>query len=348
LFGYLILLQILQGPPGRYRGHNMVTLINISTSDRPSKERFGYWQDVLSQMLAPVKLRSDDPAGFRASASMFSLGEVQVSRVISSSTELYRTPQLVRQSDPEAYQVTLTLRGRGGVEQSRHGAGLSDRDLVIYDTSRPFYGWARAVDGPAEGVMLVLPRSALPLPDDKVRQLIATRLRGDTGVGALLSNFATGLLASPESYTETDEFRLSTILVDLLAVVLAHHLDEAQRVPVDSRERALLTSICAFIEQRLGHPDLTPTSIAAAHHISLRYLHKLFHQHRSGTTVAAWVRQRRLERCRRDLADPALRHVSVQQVVAHWGFADGNHFSRAFKAAYGIPPTAYRRSVLPG
>jgi AraC-like DNA-binding protein len=40
----------------------------------------------------------------------------------------------------------------------------------------------------------------------------------------------------------------------------------------------------AFIWENLGDPNLTPGAIAAAHHISLRYLHKLFHA--EGQTVA--------------------------------------------------------------
>ncbi|MCG5220618.1 helix-turn-helix domain-containing protein [Streptosporangium soli] len=39
-----------------------------------------------------------------------------------------------------------------------------------------------------------------------------------------------------------------------------------------------MAQIHAFILQNLGDAHLTPDAIAAAHHISVRYLHKLFHQ----------------------------------------------------------------------
>jgi AraC-like DNA-binding protein len=87
---------------------------------------------------------------------------------------------------------------------------------------------------------------------------------------------------------------------------------------------------------------LTPASIAAAHHVSLRYLHKLFEEYGQVRTVAAWVRERRLDRCRRDLADPLLGDWTVEQVASRWGLRGGAHFSRLFKAAFGMPPTAYR------
>jgi AraC-like DNA-binding protein len=98
--------------------------------------------------------------------------------------------------------------------------------------------------------------------------------------------------------------------------------------------------IRAFIEQRLADPELTPATIAAEHHISLRYLHKLFHG--QGITVAGWIRDRRLERCRRDLADPTLTARPISAVAARWGFTNPAHFSQAFRAAYGLSPRQFR------
>ncbi|MBY8846536.1 helix-turn-helix domain-containing protein [Streptomyces sp. SP2-10] len=110
--------------------------------------------------------------------------------------------------------------------------------------------------------------------------------------------------------------------------------------PVDG----LLQDIEAFIENHLADADLSPAWIAAAHHISVRYLHHLFQRDRR--TVGAYVRRRRLERCRADLADPALVGRGVGQVGRRWGFRDPAVFSRAFKAAYGVTPGAYRRRLL--
>ena len=105
-----------------------------------------------------------------------------------------------------------------------------------------------------------------------------------------------------------------------------------------------LLRIHAFIEQHLGDADLTPGLVAAAHYISVRYLYRLFDT--QGTTVASWIRQRRLERCRRDLADPALDALPVSAIAARWGLPDAAHFSRLFRRTYGQPPAEYRRLRL--
>jgi AraC-like DNA-binding protein len=101
----------------------------------------------------------------------------------------------------------------------------------------------------------------------------------------------------------------------------------------------------ALIESALWDADLCPAYIAERMHISLRTLHRSFRAH--GTTVAGWVRARRLARFRDDLTDPALRGVSVRALGARWGLHDPAHLNRLFKDAYGVTPAAYRDAAGP-
>lgn len=114
-------------------------------------------------------------------------------------------------------------------------------------------------------------------------------------------------------------------------------------VPPNTRHRALMAQIHAFIWRNLGDAQLAPDSIAAAHHISVRYLHKLFQQ--DGHTVAGYIRERRLERCQRDLADPRLAVRPIQAIAARWGFSSPGHFSQAFRGAYGLSPRQFRQTT---
>jgi AraC-like DNA-binding protein len=128
--------------------------------------------------------------------------------------------------------------------------------------------------------------------------------------------------------------------------MLLRAADAPARSRVDHWRRVLdqtlgpLRRVHGFIEARLGDPGLSPGTIAAAHSISPRYLYKLFET--QGTGVAAWIRRRRLERCRRDLLDPALADRPVSAIAARWGLTNAAHFSRAFRAAYGAAPSEYR------
>jgi AraC-like DNA-binding protein len=185
----------------------------------------------------------------------------------------------------------------------------------------------------------------LGLPQDRLAALTATRLPGEAGgMAALIGPF---LVKIADLLEEEDTpglgigMRLAGNVVDLLGTVLADRLDASPDDP-DIAHRALMLQITSFIEEHLGEADLAPAQIAAAHHISLRQLHKLFHA--SGTTVAGWIRQRRLEHCGHDLRDPRCMTRPVAAVGARWGYPDPAHFSRLFKGAYGVGPRDYRAS----
>jgi transcriptional regulator GlxA family with amidase domain len=96
------------------------------------------------------------------------------------------------------------------------------------------------------------------------------------------------------------------------------------------------------VERRLGDPSLTPASIATAHALSLRYVHRLWAQE-SAETLGRHILRRRLERCRDDLPDPAR---TVTEIAFRWGFRSPAHFSRAYRAHFGVPPSAHREATL--
>ncbi|MGP3989411.1 helix-turn-helix domain-containing protein [Streptomyces sp. 3N207] len=120
-------------------------------------------------------------------------------------------------------------------------------------------------------------------------------------------------------------------------------------MPAGAREtvdhhRALFARIQSFIWEHLGDPGLCPDAVAAAHHISTRSLHRLFQS--QGCTVSSWIRRQRLNRARRDLADPRLGGLTIQAIAASWGFVRAADFTRAFRGAYGVAPQAFRSNAL--
>jgi AraC-like DNA-binding protein len=179
-----------------------------------------------------------------------------------------------------------------------------------------------------------------------MRQVTAVNMPADPGIGTLASRLLAQLATGMDHYTPAEAARLTTAALEVLAVRLARALDADRSVPPETRHRALLTAIHAFIQRHMSDPDLSPETIATAHHISLRLLHKLFNE--EGETVAGWIRTRRLEGTRRDLADPAQASRPVAALAAHWGFRDATSFSRTFRAAYGLPPHQYRLTSNPG
>ncbi|MFE4172139.1 helix-turn-helix domain-containing protein [Streptomyces sp. NPDC056909] len=321
----------------------MVTTAEFKTSYLPAAERFGHWCDLTSDSIVPNKLRSDHASDFRAALRLLDLGMVQISALTYPPLEISRHAKLIRQSDPEQYQLMLNLRGRHRIVQGGSDTTIGAGELTLYDTSRPLHGSAHADSGLVEGILVQFPRALLTLPADRVRPLTAERLSGRDGVGALLVGYLRQLVAGIGSYTAADGPRLATVTVDLLTALCAHHLDAERAMPPEGHRRVLFLRIHAFIEQHLADPGLTPAAVAAACQISLRQLHRLFRE--QDRTVAAWIRHRRLESCRRDLVDPTLSRRPIHATAARWGFTDPANFSRVFRTAYGVTPGDYRRTA---
>jgi len=107
-----------------------------------------------------------------------------------------------------------------------------------------------------------------------------------------------------------------------------------------TQQYELITRIRGFIDRNLGDCGLTPSLVASAHHISIRYLQRLFKT--AGSTPSDWIRQRRLENSRRELCDARLRSVSVREIGLRNGFTQPSDFSRVFRAKYGVPPGRFR------
>ncbi|NJP93091.1 hypothetical protein HCN51_27190 [Nonomuraea sp. FMUSA5-5] len=175
--------------------------------------------------------------------------------------------------------------------------------------------------GPVQWTLLTTtPRSSLPLPPRDLHDLTSVRMPGDRGIGALSSRILPQLARHLPKLSDAETSRLSTLTLDVLTLALADALGTEGLVPPHARQRALTARIHAFIHDNLGDPRLTPGTIAAAHHISRSHLHRLFR--RQGRTVAGHIRERRLERCRRDHApEPGLRLLRALHTDAHHGRA---------------------------
>ncbi|MQA86577.1 MAG: helix-turn-helix domain-containing protein [Streptosporangiales bacterium] len=304
--------------------------------DEPVASRLDYWKNVVGETVVPLDFRVPGGPDFRSRLVTGDVGLVRVCEITGPAVRVARTTKLLRRSDPELCKIDVLVRGRAVVEQGGRQAGLGPGDFVFVDLSRPCH-WAIS---PARMVAVTFPRTLLPVPSNDLALLAGVGIPGGRGAGALISSLARQLPRHLGDYRVADGARLSAAVLDLLSVALAARLDRGDEVPPDIRQRALLLRIHRFIEERLADSELSPAAIAAAHHISVRYLYRLFET--EGTTVAGWIRRRRLERCRRDLLDPALRAQTVGSIGARWGFADAVHFNRVFRAAYGVPPGEYR------
>lgn len=316
----------------------------MRSEDLPAADRFTWWREQAANHAAPTAVSSPHAGDFRAALTLAELGPVRLTIHSLPETRAVRTPALIRRSDPERYALSLTTANAIWLDQHDHSSRLDVGDLALHDTSKPYD--SRVLSGTGSMVLLSFPKSSLPLRPKRLESLLARAVHADTGMSAILARCLTSIASAvkQDEIAAADHERLGAVALDLATATLAALLDAQDQLAPETRQQALLSSIEAFIEHALGDPDLTPAAIAHHHHISLGYLHRLFQSRE--LTVAAWIRHRRLERCRADLADPRLRSHPIHAVGARWGFRAPAEFSRAFRAEHGMPPGEYRQYAL--
>ncbi|CCH34945.1 helix-turn-helix domain-containing protein [Actinosynnema sp. NPDC047251] len=312
-------------------------------TDHPPAERFERWAQLVPTVFAPLRVSVAEPDRHRSELRTAELGGTTVHYLASSASRVERTDRMIRQADPDVVQVWLVERGDLVFSQGVTSRVVEPRRLYVSTGSRPF-----ELSGAMPGGVMAVARSAmvpfgrLPVGRDQVERL-GGFLVPEGGLAGLVTASLRELTS--HDFGPADASRLGGVLVDLVAALLAHLLDRTSDLPEQTRDQALLAQVEAFVQANLGDPDLTPAAVAAAHHVALRTVQRLFR--RRGRGVADWIRHARLEACRRDLADPRLRPQPVRVIGRRWGFEDPSQFNRAFRAAFGMPPGDYREHHAP-
>ncbi|MCS0603412.1 AraC family transcriptional regulator [Streptomyces sp. LP11] len=312
------------------------------TEDLPASDRFEAWTQRLGNTHAPMHLSSERTADYRGHQRVLALGDVTVWPATFDHLVFHRTPRLVRQSDPEVLHLSLLRRGAGAASWGRQQVGYRIDDFHVNSSSLP-YEISTGHD-PVSIIGVEIPRTALGLRAGQAEQVVGRRVSGREGMGALLAGLLVQLTSDTSSYRTADAARLATVVTDLVTAVFAHALDAEEFLAPETHTRTLTLRIKSFVRQHLGDPDLTPASIAAAHHISRSYLYRLFQA--EGQTVAAYIRDQRLAGAHAELTDPRLHTLPVHAIAARWGYTRPGDFTRAFRTAYGITPRESRLRAL--
>jgi AraC-like DNA-binding protein len=302
--------------------------------DPATTDRLDVWRDLIRENFVALDIHAHRGDRFAGSVRSSELGHLKVASVESGPQGCSRTPGLARRDDDVYLQVGLLAHGSATLVQDRRDAVLRPGDFAVYETDRPFF-WG--FPGRWELLVFTWPRTSIALDDTASQLLTARTLSGRSGLGAIVGRMLSDLVAAPPELSAAGGIRLADQVADLVTTVACEQIrPEAPTRATDD----LLRRIDTHIVEHLADPELSPTSVAAAHFISTRHLHRLF-AHRADT-VAQQIQRMRLDRCRRELIDPRSDTRSITDISRRWGFPDLATFSRAFRTTYRMSPSDCR------
>jgi AraC-like DNA-binding protein len=312
-----------------------VAIVLDTTSSQPGR-RLAIWQDIVCDTFVGLDCHSDMNEAFWGSVSQSTIGPVSCTRVDSCAQRVFRTPSRIARANEDFVLVTLGTSGVNGVFQDGREAVVSAGQFVIYDTTRPYE--LRFDEGFSQTIFQ-MPRKLLQQRIGSFDSLTATTFAGDRPLERLAYGF---LLTMSETIDQVDPATATRLLdqaLDLVAMAFADRMHQSS--PDQSFHRsALLYRLKNYILTHLRDPELSMPRAAAAIGISPRYASDLMAAEQ--VSFRSYVQLQRLERCKRDLSDPAHTARHIGDIAFAWGFSDLAHFSRIFKQRFGASPREWR------
>lgn len=301
---------------------------------------FGSWADAVRRNVLSFQFDCDQPRSFAGTISNRSLGQVSFINMASERHAAYRDRDTISAQDTGFYVMTLQLSGQLRLTQDNRSTLLKPGQFAIYDSSQPA---SLTASDDYTSTCIRFPKDQLtPHYTDPLGGAIATAFDCTPGLASTVWEMLISLNRNLAALGAHGPTAVRNAL-DLVAILLRSELGQTGIAPPGRHD--LLVRVREYIDEHIDDPELDPERIAAAHYISRRHLHKLFTQ--TDSTVAQWIRDRRIELCRRDLADPTMASLPIVGIAARRGFANPSHFSHLFKQSTGQTPAEYRRWTIP-
>lgn len=233
--------------------------------------------------------------------------------------------------------VSCHKQGIAMVSQGGRESRVEPGDFFVIDPSKPFHIETSDIHVHSVYLKPGALRQILPQLDS----LTARAIRPDSGAASMFTSVLDQLFAMAPSMSEDVADDLSDALPHLLAPAL-RGLDRSDESP--SRLKALHRQrITRFVRDNLWDSSLDANTIAKAVNLSPRHVYELFSDGEKTLMKSVW--KQRLELCRRDMTEPALKNRSIGEIAYNWGFSNVSHFSRSFKSEFGNSPREFRKNL---
>jgi AraC-like DNA-binding protein len=319
------------------RDKRMYREFSVQTAPLPQRSRV--WQEAVSQIIFPVEASFRHPDSFNAMLRSWDLGTASLTWMRTDSARYVRRISHVQSDKEDNILVsfsshTVVCFAQDGIElqcpkkQFFIEQGREPSDFLQTDSNEVW--------------VLKIPLGAVKRHIRSLDPFYGRLFDGDSGVGGLLFDMVRQV---PERFGSSDSRSAEGIgntFIELLVLAIESQ-GRAENSLLSSVQRAHLGRVERFVKQNIGNPNLSLEMIAGACNISVRYLHTLFQG--SGTSIAHWIRDMRLEACRAQLSETN-RRESISEIAYRWGFSDQAQFSRHFKTRYGMTPRELRGAAL--
>ncbi len=324
--------------------HEAPKLLRFTTQGIVPNDRVQMWEGHNARALLPLDIRTLNNRPMRAAETNLHLPSVRLASVYGSSQVVERSESFI--NDNPTGMIAINFATEGDAFFFHRGGNISLRpgQAIVYDADLPFM---RGFDDGFRELVLTIPKqryrelvgkSGAELP--AVFDFGPTGSPGEQALARLVSRTLQHIAAGETTHvthTEPSAKPLHSVEEEALGLI-RNVLGEAA-----SHDDGLISAAQHHIDLNITDQDLSPADIAAAVGISERQLSRIFAG--AGTTISRYVLTKRLELTHRALAAPEQDTLAVGEIARRFGFASPSHFSRTFRAHFGMTPLQWRKEA---
>jgi AraC-like DNA-binding protein len=302
----------------------------FSTDLLPASDRIDAWQWNAQQICGDCRIQLPK-VSFHGSIEIRHVAGLPLTRFSSSPLSFWKWPCDTVNSENRSCIVITQIAGVRRYLQGGASVLLRPGDSTVIDSARP---WSSSCGTDCVRLYLRVPRWIM---EDRLQMRDippVQRLGGATASGTTLFRLSQSLFEDAEWMKEDEVATALDAYFEVLAACISGGEASVQHA-LDLRGQIL-----RFVDAHLSDPTLGPVEIASNLGISVRHLHRLFSA--AGMTLGDYVRARRLEQCRSDLASSRLGDKTITEIAFSWGFSDAAHFSHSFRKQFGLSPRSFR------
>jgi len=295
---------------------------------------FDLWRSGMSPLFTLDAPDAETRSAFGVQLTSYQFADVALVSGSSSAATFERRAPLIARSGLDNICLLVYAEGGCALDIEGRAAEVHAGDVCFLDLSRP--SSLRAPN--YESLTLILPRAALQPHIADLDDLHGRILQKSNPLNAMLVGHLRTLFAEAPALNAADG-RMAANGTAALVAAFAGPSDIGRDTIARSESATSLLTFRRFVETNLHDPELGPEFICRKLGVSRAKLYRAF-EPVSG--VSDYIHQRRLTRARQLITDPAYAHQRIGVIAAQCGFGNSSVFSRAFRQAYGIPPSEWR------
>ena len=239
--------------------------------------------------------------------------------------------------------VLVALDGNGSVTQQGRVMPFSKGDITFRRARVPSVA---RIDEPASLMMLRLPITRF-FGHSTSRHASFTPYKADAGssIVGTIHRFIDSVIPAFAHMSQATVAAAEESLVALLSAAYLEAVDRTSTVYRDEAQQCVnplrWSQLTTYIAANLCDPNLDVSACANALGVSKRYVHMIFEA--MDLQYSRYVLQQRLARCHDDLGNPVWNSIAIETIAYRHGFNDPAHFSRSFRACFGLSPRDFRQ-----